>query len=158
MPAPEYLIISEHLWQVTMGALGPYAGAELEAGLFWFGVRNEACAVVSTVGVPAQTNFRTSFQISADSMARMVRSVQRPLLVVAQVHTHPGPETEHSSWDAELVVSRRILSLVLPHFGNVQCVHQAGVHEYRGGMWRRLSSSEAARRIVVASPISDTRT
>jgi len=157
MPAPEFLVVSEDIWNATAILLRPYAEEGIEAGLFWFGIRNTESAAVSAIGIPRQTNRERNFEVIADDLAVLVRRLGRPLVIVAQLHTHPGTLTEHSSWDDDLVVSLKILSLVLPDYGRGSQLSQASVHEFVDGQWRQLDRGEVARRIVVTPSIVDSR-
>jgi proteasome lid subunit RPN8/RPN11 len=158
MPAPEYLIVTEDTWRMTAVLLRGYAGQGVEAGLYWYGIRSSESAAVITVGLPRQTNRSGNFEVGADDLAVLVRRVRRPLVVVAQVHSHPGANVDHSDWDNDLVVSRKILSLVVPDYGRRVHLEDLGVHEFVDENWYRLSNDEVARRIVVTPSSVDTRT
>lgn len=157
MPAPEHLIVTDETWRATRALFGRYAYSEVEAGLYWYGARSAEAATVSFIGVPEQVNRRTNFDVEAESLAILTRRVPEPLVVVAQLHTHPGTDTNHSPWDDERAVSRKIFSLVLPYYGNHATLEQAAVHEYVDSQWCRLNQPEAASRIIRLPTLIDTR-
>ena len=157
MPAPARLLVSESLWMATVAALAPYTAARVEAGVYWYGIRNTDAAACCSVGIPRQANRRANFAVEADDLAALTRLVSEPLVVVAQLHTHPGVDTRHSSWDDNLALSRKVLSLVLPNYGRNPRLEDAGVHECVDGRWRRLEARDAADRIVLIPTLSDGR-
>jgi hypothetical protein len=157
MAAPARLLLTEQTWRTTVALLDYYARLGLEAGLNWYGVRAIDVAVVSLIGIPQQTNRQTNFDVEADSLATLTRRVPEPLVVVAQLHTHPGVDTNHSSWDDGRALSRKILSLVLPHYGRNAALDHVGVHEFVEDKWRRMDAGESARRISVVPDVIDAR-
>ena len=157
MSAPHRLLIPDTAWQMTAAILAPYTAARVEAGLYWFGVRTAAAAVVAHVGVPAQINRSRNFQVDADALAALIRAVPEDLVVVAALHTHPGSDTHHSEFDDARAVSRKVLSLVLPHYGAHATLRDAGVHECAGDRWSQLTAAESRQRVLLISTLSDTR-
>lgn len=131
------------------------SAAPYECCCFWYGVRDVADieAEVRAVIVPRQRQARRNYLVPVDS----VRDVQQrvaPLSVVnlAQVHSHPGADTEHSIYDDEMANSRRALSIVIPHYGHWQSDWPIGigVHEFQRGYWHRLDDRTAGHRVAVA--------
>jgi hypothetical protein len=157
MPAPARLLVGESLWMATVAALAPYAEARVEAGVYWYGIRNLEAAAACSVGIPRQVNRRANFTVAADDLAALTRVMSEPLVVIAQLHTHPGKDTRHSSWDDDLTVSRKILSIVLPEYGRDPKLEEAGIHECLDGGWLRLERREVADRIVLIPTLSDGR-
>lgn len=157
MPAPRSLIISGDAWRVTCSLLGPYASLQVEAGLYWYGIRSNEAASVTVVGIPHQTNRKGNFEVTDDDLAELVLAIPDGLVVVAQIHTHPGSDTGHSSWDDDLAVSQKILSLVFPRYGRNLKLEDAGAHEYIADRWEHLSPRDSAKRIVLAPGMVDTR-
>lgn len=157
MPAANALVFSETVWRDTRALFEPYAAAGLEAGLFWYGMRFDSVAAVAlTVGIPNQVNHPRNFEIPADSLAELVRLVPEPMVVVAQLHTHPGHGTNHSPWDDERAVSRKILSLVLPDYGHDPSPEGIGAHEFGDG-WYRLGREQTSARLWRVPAVIDTR-
>jgi hypothetical protein len=157
VPAPKSLIISGEAWRATTSLLAPYADAQIEAGLYWYGIRSSEAAIVSVVGIPHQTNREGNFEVTDLDLAELVLAIPDELVVVAQIHTHPGSDTQHSSWDDELAVSQKIMSLVFPKYGRNPKLEDVGVHEYVDGRWWHLPPRDVAERIVLSPGVVDTR-
>lgn len=157
MPAPRLLIISREAWLATSSLLAPYADASVEAGLYWYGIRCFDAAIVSVVGIPHQTNRRGSFEVRDEDLAALVLAIPDELVVVAQIHTHPGSDTRHSPWDDKLAVSQKIISFVFPGYGQDPSLEDVGVHEFIDERWSRLSPRDVAERIVLSLAVVDTR-
>jgi hypothetical protein len=157
VPAPRLLIISGEAWLATSSLLAPYADAQVEAGLYWYGIRSFEAAIVSVVGIPHQTNREGNFEVRDEDLAALVLAIPDELVVVAQIHTHPGSDTQHSSWDDNLAVSQKIISLVFPGYGQNPSLEDVGVHEFIKGRWSRLSPRDVADRIVLFPGVVDTR-
>ena len=154
------LSVSSGLWEATIRLLQPYAMREVESGCFWYGNRTETAGFALLVGIPFQINHRRNFEIPSEALATLVRSLPSPdLVVVAQIHTHPGEDTEHSPWDDDLMVSRKIYSLVLPRYGRLPCpIEAARVHRFVEGRWLTVDPADPASRIRVLPEVIDTRT
>jgi proteasome lid subunit RPN8/RPN11 len=77
----------------------------------------------------------------------------RELGVLAQVHSHPGPFTEHSRGDDEMVLMPfdGMLSIVVPHYARhgLRPLESLGVHQYQDGRWVAVEPSTAATAITV---------
>ncbi len=157
MSAPRRLLVPDAVWQTTVELLAPYAAARVEAGLYWYGTRTETAAVVAQVGMPGQHNRSRNFEVGPDNLATLVRAVPDPLVAVAALHTHPGVDTRHSTYDDARAISRKVLSLVLPHYGAGAALRDAGVHEWTGHGWVALAPSEAQDRLALIPALIDTR-
>jgi len=147
---PEYLTLSSALWQATLDALTPYRVSRVEGGCLWYGQRDVRAVRAEVVGIPRQTNRPRNFAISPEALAELNALIPDDLVVVAQVHLHPGIATTHSQWDNEMMVSRRAFSLVLPRYAARPCdVHTVGVHVHDGRGWVKLREAEGRRRVIV---------
>lgn len=135
--------VSSAAWDATLEVFEPFATARLEGGCLWYGTRTADVLRVQLIGVPQQINRSRNFEIPADALAALNRQVPDGMEVLGQIHGHPGQDTKQSSWDDQLIVSRRILSLVLPRYGRRPCaIDEAGIHAFRDGSWVQVPSSE----------------
>jgi len=153
------LCLTTRLWELTPDLMAPYAERGVEAGCFWFGTRTPEAGFALVAGIPRQINRPRNFEIPSDALAELITALPPAgLVAVAQIHTHPGTDTGHSPWDNDLVVSRKLYSLVLPGYGRRPCpVDAVAVHEFSQGRWQRLSSDDATRRILHTPELVDTR-
>lgn len=126
------------------------AGAR-ESGLFWYGRRGEQVSTVSSVRAPKQRMMPYNYHVDAAAMTEMGASLADDLRPLAQVHSHPGGIVEHSPYDDEMASSRRALSLVFPHYGQVRgrWPEGIGIHEWQDGYWHLLPASLATTRVVL---------
>ena len=141
MTPPPILLVSADVWRTTSEVFSKYASKRVEAGCFWYGHRNEEKAFVILVGVPHQINRPRNFEVPADDLARLTEeAVKLDLVAVAQLHSHPGDDVEHSPWDDSRAISKRVYSLVLPRYGkNPIPLAGVGVHRFEDGRWTKLS-------------------
>lgn len=81
--------------------------------------------------------------------------------VLAQVHTHPGPLSEHSEGDDELVLMpfEAMLSFVVPHYARhrMRPLENLGVHQFQDGRWVRVDRSSIGDGITVIPGSVDLR-
>lgn len=72
--------------------------------------------------------------------------------VVADVHTHPGPDVRQSSIDAEnpMVAQPGHIALIVPDLATRPIApHEVGVHQYDGERWTTWMGTAAAKRLFV---------
>ena len=159
MSGASKLLVPESIWQSTLNLFEPYAAAGLEAGCLWYGLRQDNNAIAMMIGIPKQENHPRYFDIDADSLAELTESaIALNLVAVAQVHIHPGKDVEHSPWDNQMIVSKRVHSLVLPYYGRRPCnILNIGVHRFESGGWQMLSSFDAEKALQIIPSLTDTR-
>lgn len=147
---PAQLRFSMPLWQATLNVLALYREQQVEAGCLWYGQREDDAAYATLVGMPKQINRRRNFEIVSDALAELNARIPGDLVVVAQVHSHPGRDTTHSPWDNDMMVSRKVFSLVLPFYGALPCDwSKIGMHAHDGQHWVKLPQAEMVDRLVV---------
>jgi hypothetical protein len=146
--SPDALVLPEAIWPRTLELLARYRRARVEGGCLWYGRREGARATAMLIGVPKQANRMRNFEIPSGALAELNLQIPDGLVVVAQLHLHPGPDTRHSTWDDQLVVSQRVFSLVLPNFGAPPCsLGSAGIHTHDGRTWTRLPAPFGLSRV-----------
>jgi hypothetical protein len=145
------LAISQALLDVTFCVFESYRERSVEACCFWYGrhvsdTLSKACAVV----VPRQINRRLNFDVPRSSILPVSEATRRKgWKNLAQLHSHPDTDVEHSSYDDLHANSRRALSIVLPNYGapTVNWFGDVGLHEFQNDYWHYLSPHEASNRL-----------
>lgn len=148
-PTGDRLIVPVDAVEATLTSLRRFG--DQESGLFWYGRREGSLSIVTSVRTPRQRMTPFNYRVSAEAMTQMGASLDEELRPLAQVHSHPGWDTEHSSYDDEMASSRRALSLVFPHYGRLHAAwpEGVGVHEWQIDYWQRLSTAETRNRITL---------
>ena len=126
----------------------------MEAVLLWAGVRHGAFASVRRIVVPEFTSTSVHFEVSLEERIALSSALAAEgEMVLAQLHTHPGPAF-HSRADDRFALPRHTdaVSIVVPDFaadwnGDLEDV---SVNMHRGaGNWRELASWEVSSVIEV---------
>lgn len=147
------LLLPADLPGAVTRAFAPAARARLEAGALLYGTRGgrdgEGDAVHGLV-VPQQEGHRARYHVPHDAIAAAsAATIGRGWVTLAQLHSHPSADVEHSWYDDRYAVSVRAISLVLPFYGRDpgDWPGRIGVHEYQDGWWHLLTAGQAAARI-----------
>jgi hypothetical protein len=125
-----------------------------ESGLFWYGPRDAAGnGRVTYVAAPRQRMTWGNYHVSPVALAEIVNKLPDDCKPLAQVHSHPGVNVEHSPYDDDMASSRRALSLVFPLYGqsNAPFPNDVGVHEWQDQYWHLLDRGQAAKRLVLTT-------
>jgi hypothetical protein len=125
-----------------------------ESGVLWYGQRDPAGnGTVEYVVAPYQRMAKGNYHVGADALAAVVARLEMGWKPLAQIHSHPGEGVEHSTYDDEMLSSRRTLSLVFPFYGRTRDAFPTGVgvHEWQVDYWHLLHREDAARRLRVIS-------
>lgn len=156
--------MTEDVLVTTWRALRQTAAARREATVRWAGPTFQARMpqqIVTTVIVPEQRNGRYRFDVLHEATRRMGALLEsRRLVNLAQLHTHPGSNVEHSGWDDERAYSSRAgaLSIVWPLYATALPRFSAwGIHERQDKGWVLLRGKQRGERIVVLSGLEDLR-
>ncbi len=132
------------------------ARTRLEAGALLYGTRGSGDGAADTVHgmvVPQQEGHRARYHVPhAAIAAASAATIGRGWVTLAQLHSHPSADVEHSWYDDRHAVSVRAISLVLPFYGRDpgDWPGRIGVHEYQDGWWHLLTAGQAAKRISFA--------
>lgn len=125
-----------------------------ESGVLWYGSRDATGnGTVAYVVAPRQRMTWGNYSISAEALAEVVHRLPDDWKPLAQVHSHPSRNIEHSSYDDRMVCSRRVLSLVFPSYGRGVKAFPLGVgiHEWQNGYWHLLDPTSAEHRVVIVA-------
>lgn len=125
-----------------------------ESCVFWFGPRDAGGdGSIAYVIAPKQLMNPLNYSVPTASMTEMSRRLRPGWRPLAQIHSHPGSDVEHSNYDDEMASSRNALSLVIPCYGwwSSSFPDQIGVHEWQNDYWHLLNSVQAHRRVKLGS-------
>ena len=103
-----------------------------ESCCFWFGPRGSAgSGTVTAIVIPDQENRPGNYHVTAEAMLQVAAAVRdRGWRNLAQIHSHPGDDVHHSTYDDQMANSRRALSLVFPRYG-----YFTSAWRWRGWLW-----------------------
>ena len=154
------LIVPTAVMSATTEILRASSGADgfrHEGLALWYGRRcNEDAVVVAAISPPTDHGPQHVF-VSPGEVGRANRLARRHgLVLVAQVHSHPGDDTRHSEGDDTLIVMAHdgMFSLVVGDYGGSD--HgpdfNISVHQRQGGRWV-LVSGRSPEALVVAPSV-----
>lgn len=126
---------------------GPHEGI-----VYWAGREQPQEWVMTTVIVPEAVTTYGSFRTSAAANARVVALLAAAeLVLLAQIHSHPGKLVDHSDGDDAdaLMPYENFLSIIVPYYGKATLwpLDQCGVHRFEHSRFRRLTPKEVAATI-----------
>jgi proteasome lid subunit RPN8/RPN11 len=158
-PARGHLIIPETVARTTEIALRGFMGPDgrHEGIVFWAGRRTEDDQLVATAIVPRAVHGRGFIRVDADEVGEAAHQARtRRLVLLAQVHSHPGLDTRHSDADDNLVLMAYefMFSVVVARYGDggVSPAEGAGIHQLQDGQWIQVSNAANAM-IVIPSGV-----
>jgi proteasome lid subunit RPN8/RPN11 len=154
-PARGHLVVPESVAIATISALQGFGGPDgpHEGIAFWAGREVGDDQIVASVVVPRADHGRQSVYVSADQVGEVAHQARlRRLVVLAQVHSHPGLDTRHSDADDSLILMARegMFSLVVARYGEGGITPElgAGVHQFQDGQWIQVSDAERSLIVV----------
>lgn len=157
-PARGHLLIPESVAQATQLALRGFAGPDgrHEGIVFWAGRLDDGDQLVATALIPRATHGTGYVCCSGSAFGAAVSlAVAHRLVLLSQVHSHPGNDTLHSTGDDQLIIMAHegMYSIVIAQFGDggVTPSSGAGIHQFQDGRWVRVSDPEEAVIVVPAS-------
>jgi hypothetical protein len=148
--------ISRDLFEKTVEVLRKRGRKKQEGLVLWAGGASadaEEAHVVSYI-VPRRGHWGGGVRLDSKFLLKLSEELEkRDLLLLAQVHSHPG-NFGHSPGDEKRAASYRIgfTSIVVPCFAleKIHDLSECYVYEYKGNWnWRLLEGSEASSRFVV---------
>lgn len=126
-----------------------------EGLVFWGGRKREDLGVITTVVLPEVEHSHGRVHVSRRSYGIAGRRArERGLLLLGQVHSHPGSDVRHSDGDDDLIglPTEGMLSVVVPNFGvGFQELSEAGIHQLQDGRWV-LCSPESVEEGMTTMP------
>jgi proteasome lid subunit RPN8/RPN11 len=150
-PATTRLVVAQTVIDWTQNALRGFKGQDgrHEGIAYWAGRRVDNDIVIVTTLLPSAEHGKGFVRVSHAEVGWMNRTARRlRLVVLAQIHSHPGDDTRHSDGDDTLVVlpSEGMFSLVVGRYGDgsVDPRHGAGLHQFQDGRWVQVAPVEEA--------------
>jgi proteasome lid subunit RPN8/RPN11 len=148
-PTRPVVRLHETVLSPTLAAFRASRGANSrhEGVVYWAGRAQSQEWIVTTCIVPEAATTAGSFRTSAAGNARVVALLAAAdLILLAQVHSHPGNLVDHSDGDDAdaLMPYENFLSVVVPQYGNTTLwpLDHCGVHRFEQGRFRRLTTRE----------------
>ncbi len=139
------IIIPDAIWSLMLREFQA-CQRPLEQVAYLDGLETDNDGIVTTVTFPNAVLRQGSFFVPAEAMSEAGRHLGKPLVRIAQVHTHPTAWVGHSPTDDERAYSRHdgAVSIILPNYGAaLNLLSELGVHLCRGKTWRQLTSEQA---------------
>lgn len=161
----EYLL-TEDVLETTQAELVDFALKGIrdcghEGLVFWGGRESGNLTVITTVIVPEVQHSHGRVHVSRRAYGIAARRARkRGILLLAQVHSHPGSDTRHSDGDDELIglPTEGMLSVVVPNFGmGFSGVTEAGVHQLQEERWVLCSEDSVEAQMTTAPGRLDAR-
>lgn len=159
-------LVTEQVLQVTRKELRRFALAGIQDGgheglVLWGGYLMEGMTAVITVIRPRVEHSRGRVHVDEGAFAAAVQEIRGAgLVLVGQVHSHPGSDTRHSDGDDELIAlpTEGLLSIVAPAYGTeFQTLGDASVHQFQDGRWVMCSPKSVDDQMTVAPAWIDAR-
>lgn len=157
-PSRGHLLVVEAVATETLRALRGFAGPDgrHEGIVLWAGHRLEGDTVVCSCVVPEAEHTVGSVRIGHAAVGAAARAVRRAgLVIVSQVHSHPGRDTRHSVGDDSMILLpfEGMFSLVVAFYGDGGILPEegSGLHQFQDGRWVLLRN--AADTCLVVPPV-----
>jgi hypothetical protein len=154
--------ITDVLLAKTTRLLVSFAAEDDSEGVvYWFGLELGLKAIVTTLVVPATDTTGGRISTSPAANADAVRvTVDTPLVLLGQAHSHPSRNVDHSWVDDRDTFGQfpGAISVVVPHFARHGIdLAVCGVHRHLDGCFRRLRTRDLAAHLRVLPGSVDLR-
>jgi Prokaryotic homologs of the JAB domain len=153
-----HLIVPEAVVVTTLTALRGFHGPDgrHEGIVFWAGRQDGTDQLVAAAIVPRAVHGRGFIHVDANEVGEAAHQARaRRLVLLGQVHSHPGADTRHSDADDDLVLMARetMFSLVVADYGDggITPAGGAGVHQLQDDRWVRISDADTSLIVVPAA-------
>lgn len=155
--APKIFYIPRYLFDETIKFLRSKGRIGHEGYIFWAGSTEADRAYVTTCLIPQVPTYRGRVHVdSAKMLAIQDELINRDLVLLCQIHTHPG-DFGHSQGDEENAASfhEGFVSIVVPNFAKLR-IRLADCYVYQYDLesgWSSLSKEEIEGRFVIEGEI-----
>ncbi len=150
------LIVNKDILLKTHESFQKYMIEQNESIIYWYGIESfkENKDYVTCVVAPKAKRTPRNYFVTANDAAKMGKKmIEMGWICLAQFHTHPRKDTEHSDYDDEHTISTRngFLSLVAPEYGNYSPLNfeEISIHESWDNVWDILDDPTKLTRIHV---------
>lgn len=105
--------------------------------------------------MPRAVHGRGFIHVEANEVGEAAHQARaRRLVLLGQVHSHPGADTRHSDADDRLVLMARetMFSLVVANYGSggITPTEGAGIHQFQDNQWVQISDADTSLIVVPA--------
>lgn len=156
-PARGLLIVTKAVADRTRAALRAFSGADgrHEGIVLWAGHRCGDLTVACSSVVPDAEHSRGRVYMDRAAVGRAARAARRAgLVLVSQVHSHPGSDTRHSDGDDRMILLpfEGMFSVVVAGYGDGSLHPRkgAGLHQFQDGRWVLVEDAGGAFLVVPA--------
>lgn len=159
-------VVTEQVLHVTATALQEFALAGIqdcghEGLVLWGGMKTDNFAMITTVIRPRVEHSHGGVHVDEESFGTAVHQAREAgLVLIGQVHSHPGTDARHSDGDDELIAlpTEGLLSVVVPTFGvGFDRLGDVCVHQFQDGRWVLCSPESVDAQMTVTPATIDTR-
>ncbi len=124
-----------------------------EGLVFWAGREAGPVTIFLQAVAPKAEHGAGFVRVGRAAVGEAARAARgQGLGILAQVHSHPGPDARHSDGDDELIVMPfpSMLSIVVPQFGKaLSNLDQTVIHQFQDGVWVICRPASVATGITV---------
>ncbi|MGI8730258.1 MAG: Mov34/MPN/PAD-1 family protein [Solirubrobacteraceae bacterium] len=164
-PVRGSFLICNAAWGAAERLLGTYRDPDGDHEGIVFALGRPAGAdthLITTVVAPAAATAPGRVHCDERQMLAVTRACRaHGLIVIAQVHSHPGSSTVHSVGDDMMVFLPRedLLSIVVPHYAHrgARPISTLGVHQFQDARWVRCDADSVAETIRLIPDTIDLR-
>jgi hypothetical protein len=150
-PARGHLIVTDSVRRATETALRGFIGPDgrHEGIAFWAGRQDGNDQLIAAVIVPRAIHGPGFVHVPADQVGEAAHQARtRRLVLLAQVHSHPGDDTRHSDADDSLVLMAResMFSVVGARYGDggLTPAEGAGIHQFQDARWIQVADADTS--------------
>lgn len=152
-------VISKHLIMQTIEVLR--ARKNQEELVFWAGRQlGELTIFLSVVAPKTERTAQSVFVSEKEAGIASKAARKNNVVILAQIHSHPGRYTWHSDGDDHLILFpyEGMLSIVVPSYGvNAEALSQFSVHQFQNGKWILCTQGSVEKNLQVTEELIDCR-
>ncbi len=160
-----FIVVSPLLPRTRQVLVETAVAGQAEGGheglVLWAGRELGVVTVMTTVIAPVTRSGPQGVFVSKEGVGEAGREARALKLgILAQVHSHPGPDGRHSDGDDDLVLMpfEGMLSIVVPEYGKkFTSFADCAVHQFQKGRWVWCAAASVDRQTSVVPDLVDLR-